>query len=198
MKIKNILIFGLSSYVLFLVSCSSLSVSADYDKTTDFTKIKTYSFYGWEKNSDKILNELDRDRIESSFEAEFTKRGMTLVSENGDAIVVLYIVTEEQQQTTATTVGMSGGGYGGYGGYYGYGPGWGGGMGMATTSYNTYNYTVGTLIIDVYDAKDEKLIFESSGKGTMDEKASNRAKNTPRVVSAIMKSYPIQPIKAPK
>jgi hypothetical protein len=171
-------------------ACSSLSVSSDYDKTTDFTKFKTYSFYGWEKNSDKILNDIDKNRIETAFANEFTKRGMTLVKENADLVVSLYIVTQEKQQTTATTTGMGGG----YGGYYGYGPGYGWGGGMATTTYNTYDYTVGTLVVDVFDEKGKKLIFESTGKGTIDDNASKREKKIPYAVSQIMKSYPVKPL----
>lgn len=198
MKIIKIIGSGFFVYLLFLFSCSSLTLSTDYDKTADFTKYKTYSYYGWAADSDKILNQLDKNRIESAFKDEFTKRGMTLSQKDtGDVIVVLYIVTQQKQETTATTYGM-GGGYGGYGygGYMGYGPGYGGsmGMGMATTNYNTYDYTEGTLIVDVYDTVEKKLVFEAVGKGTVSEKASNRDKNTPKTVSAMMKDYPIKPI----
>lgn len=171
-------------------ACSGLSVSSDYDKSIDFTKFKTYSYYGWEKDSDKILNDIDKNRIEKAFENEFTKRGMTLVKENADLVVSLYIVTQEKQQTTATTTGMGGG----YGGYYGYGPGYGWGGGMATTTYNTYDYTVGTLVVDVFDEKGKKLIFESIGKGTIDDNASKREKKIPYTVAQIMKAYPVKPL----
>jgi len=176
--------------LLIVSACSSLSVSTDYDKSVDFTKFKTYSFYGWEKNSDQILNQIDKNRIETAFKNEFTKRGMTLVEENADLVVSLYIVTQEKQQTTATTTGMGGG----YGGYYGYGPGYGWGAGMATTTYNTYDYTVGTLVVDVFDDQGKKLIFESSGKGTVDENTDNRDKKIPYAVAQIMKSYPVKPL----
>ena len=43
--------------LLILNSCSSLSVTTDSDKTVDFTKFKTFSYYGWADNSDKILNQ---------------------------------------------------------------------------------------------------------------------------------------------
>lgn len=185
-------IFPITLLLLIIASsCSSLSVSSDYDKTTDFTKFKTYSYYGWADNSDKILNQLDKDRIEKAFESEFDKRGLKLVQSGGDLVVTLYIVTEQKQTTTATTTGMSGG----YGGYYGYGPGYGWGGGMATTTYNTYDYIEGTLVIDIYDENGKTLIFESIGKGTVEEKAKNRDKSIPIAVTAMMREYPVKPIK---
>ena len=65
-------------------------------------------------------------------------------------IVTLYIVTEDKTQITANTTGT-----GGYGGYYGYGPGYGWGGGHSTTTYSEYDYTVGTLVIAVYDEAPE-------------------------------------------
>lgn len=176
--------------LIISTSCSSLSVSADYDKTVDFTKFKTFSFYGWEKDSDKLLNQLDKDRIETAFRDELTKRGLTMVESGADLVVTLYIVTQQKQQTTATTTGMGGG----YGGYYGYGPGYGWGGGMSTTTYNTYDYTTGTLIVDIYDDGGKKLIFESTGSGTIDQNAKNRDRKIPITVSSMMSKYPVKPI----
>ena len=175
--------------IFFLGSCSTISVMSDYDKSVDFTKYKTYSFYGWAKNSDSLLNQLDKQRIERAFADEFAKRGLKLVKESGDLIVSLYIVTNQHQETTATT--MNTGPY--YvGRYYGFGPGWGWGGGMATTSVRTYNYTVGTLICDVYDAKEKKLIWEGIAKGTISEDPSNRDVNIPKSVARLMKKYPVK------
>lgn len=180
--------------LLILNSCSSLSVTADSDKSVDFTKFKTYSYYGWADNSDKILNQFEKERIEKAFSNELTKRGLTYVESAGDLVVTLYIVTEQKQQTTATTTGM----YTGYGGYYGYGPRYGWGGGMSTTSYNTYDYTVGTLVIDIYDDGGKALIYESVGKGTIDENPKAREKNITHVAAAMMKAYPVKPIATSK
>lgn len=186
--------------VMILASCASLTVTSDYDKTVDFTKFKTYSYYGWAKESNKILTPFDEQRIEKAFEDEFTKRGLTYVKEGGDLTVALYIQTQKKQETTATTTGF----HGGYGGYYGYGPGWGwgpgwhGGMGMSTTTYNTYDYTVGTLIVDVFNTKNKVLIWESTGQGRINENPSNRDKSIPKTVAQIMATYPVQPVQTKK
>jgi len=197
MKQTTFLFLGILGMFL-LSSCATTKVKFDYDKSVDFTKFKTFEYYGWADNSDKLLNQFDKDRIEKAFGQEFKDRGMSHVESNGDLVVTLYIVTEQKTETTATTTSMGGayGGYGyGYGGYYGYGPGYGWGMGHTTTTYNNYDYTVGTLIIDVYDAKAKRLVWESIGTKTVGEDPQTRDETIPKAVSAIMKPYPVQPIK---
>lgn len=175
---------------LFLAACgSSVSVTSDYDKTYDFNEVKTAQYYGWADGTDKILSPFDKKRIEDAFQNEFASRNITFVEEaESDIIVSLHIVTEEMQQTTATTTTTGGG----YGRYYGYGPGYGWG-GMATTTYDTYNYTVGTLLVSVYDAKTKSLVWESAGQGTIDKNTKNREANINYAVKAIMYKYPVKP-----
>jgi hypothetical protein len=187
-------LFILTMAALFLYGCSGITVTSDVDKSVDFSQFKTFEFYGWAKNSDKLLNDIDKRRIETAFGDEFKKRGLTYVEEGGDLVVALYIVTEQKQETTATTTGIGMG----YGGYYGYGPRWGWGGGMATTTYNTYDYTVGTLICDVFHKADEKLIWEGTGSGTVDSDPSSRDENIPKAVAKIMSNYPVPPISTKK
>jgi len=183
-------LFSFALIVAVLIGCSSIKITTDYDKTVDFTQLKTFEYYGWAAESDKILNQLEKDRIERAFGDEFRKRGLELVESGGDMVVVLFIMTEDKTQYNATTTGM------GYGGYYGYGPryGWGPGMSMSTTTVQEYNYTVGTLVIDIYDSKAEKLIWESIASGTINENPQKREKNIPKTAAMIMAPYPIAPI----
>lgn len=194
---KKLISISLIAALFIMSSCSSLSVTSDYDKTADFTKYKTLSYYGWADNSDKLLSPFDKERLEKSFGTEFSNRGMTYQEENSDIVVALYIVTEQKQQTTATTTNM-GGMYGGYGGYYGYGPGWGWGGGMSNTTYNTYDYTVGTLVCSVFDAKEKKLVWEGTGSGEIDENPQSREDGIPKAVAKIMAQYPVAPISTKK
>ena len=158
MKKNVFLTLGVAGLIL-LNSCSSLKVYSDVDSSIDFTKYKSLEYYGWADESDKFLTQLDKDRIENAFGAEFKKRGYEIVESGGDMIVTLFIVVEQKTSTTATTSHM-GGGYGGYyGGYPGYrrGHGWGGGH--STTSIQEYDYNVGTLVCDVFDAVKKELIL---------------------------------------
>jgi hypothetical protein len=175
---------------LLLTACSGLKVYTDLDPTVDFSEFKTLEYWGWAEDSDKILNRFDKERIESAFGNEFKKRGIDVVEKGqGDMIVSLYIVTEEKTDVSATTSHMGTG----WGGYYGYGPGYGWGGGHSTTQYHEYDYTVGTLVVSVYDAENKQLIWESLGQGTVDDDPKNREENVGRAVAKIMKDYPVPP-----
>ncbi|MEJ2596342.1 MAG: DUF4136 domain-containing protein [bacterium] len=176
--------------ILLFGACTSITVVSDYDKSVDFTKYKTYSYYGWAEQSDKLLSPFDKERIEKAFREEFAKRGLEYVQDGGDLTVALYIHTEDKQQTTATTTGV-----GGYGGRWGYGPGWGWGPGISTTTVNTYNYTMGTLVCDVFDTQQKKLIWEGVGTGEIDDNPNTREEGIPKAVAKIMQAYPLPPAK---
>jgi len=115
---------------------ASAQVKSDYDKDADFSKYKTYSFAGWQKDSDQQLNDMDKRRIHDAFIMEFEARGMTLVENDADATVTLYIVLEDK---TSVTAYASYNGAFGYRGGYGYGVS-GPGMASCTTRYNEEEY----------------------------------------------------------
>lgn len=167
-------------------------VNSDYDKTTDFTKYKTVSFGGWEKESDKVLNDFDKKRITDALTSEFKSRGINLVETNGDATITLYLVIKTKSNLTAYT-NFNGGM--GYAGRWGYGRGFYGGMGNASTSVSETNYRVGTLVIDMYDTTEKKLIWQGDMTTDVQEKAEKRDKTIPKNVSKLMKKFPVQPVK---
>jgi len=188
----------LGGMVMILASCSSTKITADYDKSVDFTKYKTFEYYGWAKESDKLINGIDKVRIEDAFANEFYARGLSYVKTGGDLIVTLFIVIEQKTQQTAHTTNM-GGGYGGYyGGYYGYGPGYGWGPSYSSTSVSTYNYAVGTLVCDVFDKSTEQLIWEGIASKTIDENPATRDRNIPKIIEYLMKKYPVKPVNEKK
>ena len=187
---------------IMLYSCNTIKVVSDKDPSTDFSQYKTLEYYGWQENSDKILTSFDKTRIENAFGTEFKNRGFSLAEKGaGDMIVSLYVVTEEKTETVANTTSDYGGGMGGYGygygGYYGYGPGygWGAGYGTSTTTYSEQNYTVGTLVVSVYDAKRKELIWEAIGTKTIDDNLNNNESKINAAVEKIMLQYPIEPTK---
>ncbi len=173
---------------LTLSACSSLKVTSDIDKTVNFADYKTLEYWGWADNSDQILNRLDKERIETAFGEEFKKRGIGIEEKGqGDMIVSLYIVTEQKTQKSATTTSMGGG----YGGYYGYGPGYGWGGGHSTTTFSEYDYIVGTLVISVYDAKKQELIWEAVGVAEINENPKGRDERVAKTAAKMMHDYPV-------
>ncbi len=177
---KLIAILGLVVMMVFS-SCSSLQVFSDYDKEVDFTQYKTIEYLGWSEGSEKLLNSLEKERIETAFANEFAKRELEIVDGDADLVVSLFLVLDQKTTRTAYT-NHYGGGF--YSGYYGYG--------HATTTVHDYDFVVGTLIVDVFDAKTKRLVWQGIGKGTVDENPQTREKNTAQTVAKIMERFPLQ------
>jgi len=167
-------------------------VKSDYDKKADFTTYKTYSFAGWQKDSDKQLNEFDKKRILDALKAEFDARGMSLVESGADATISIYIVIDSKTSTTAYT-NYNGGM--GYGMGRGWGMGYGGmGMGSSTTTYSQDDYLEGTLVVDVYDESSKNLVWQGIITKTVKEKPEKREKSIPKNIAKLMKEYPVKAI----
>ena len=165
--------------LLAFVACSTVKIGYDYDKSADFSKYKTYAFS--EETMKMPINQLNRDRLIKATEAEMAAKGFTK-SDNPDAILDLRIKGEEVQTATATTTG-------GYG--YGYGR-WGYGGGFSTTQVNYDKYVEGSLFITLVDKATEKIVWQGTGKKTLDENASAQKKeeNINYAVKQIFTNYP--------
>jgi len=188
MKIMRLRILAIILSVVILSACSSINVTADWDKTADFTQFKTYSYYGWQKESDKLLTESEKVRIENAFADEFEKRGIRYMLSGGDLVVALFIVLDQKTSVNAYTDHYGAGGYG----YY---SPWGWGAGYTTTTYNEYDYTVGTLVCDVFNASTKNLLWQGVGSRTVNENPNKRERNITKSVAMIMSYYPLQPVK---
>ncbi|AWW33253.1 DUF4136 domain-containing protein [Echinicola strongylocentroti] len=191
MKHSKLLTAFLSALVMLMSSQYLVAqVKSDYDKDTDFDQYKTYSFEGWQKESDQHLNEFDKKRVLESLKSEFAARGMVHDEENADAKIALYVVLDQKTSTTAYTDFMGG---------YGYGPRWGWGMGAgnvsATTTYSNNDYTEGTLVVDMYDGKSNALIWQGILTSTVTEKPEKREKTIPKNIKKLMKKFPVDKVK---
>lgn len=169
-------------------SCSTVKVVADVDKNVDFSVYKTYSFLGWQDDSDKLLNDLDKKRVRDAFANEFNAREMSFVENNGDLDITLYFVVDQKTSTTAYTDYYGGG----YRGYSRYGGGWG--NGYATTTYSESDYLVGTLVMDVFDGTSKEQVWQGIATSTIAENPAKREKTIPSKIKALMNKFPV-PVK---
>lgn len=177
---------------ILLSGCSTVKVTADMDKTVDFSQYKTYSFLGWQNDSDQILNEFDKKRVHDAFGAEFKKRNLEYVASGGDMTVSLFFVVSQETSVTAYTDHY---GTGGYGRYNRYGYGWGGGYGgSSTTTYSENDYLKGTLVLDAFDETSGNQIWQGIATGTVTEDPQKREKSIPKSVGALMSKFPIEPV----
>lgn len=173
-------------FVLIGITNGFAQVTGDFDKNTDFSKFKTYTFKGWEKDSDKEIPEFDKKRILDAFAKELTSRGMSHIEgDGGDLAITLYVVVDKKTSTTAYSTYT--GGYGYYGRW-----GWGGGIGSVNTSYTTDDYLEGTLVVDFYDQSTKELAWQGVLRSVVKEKPKQREKSIPKKIKKLMAKYPVK------
>lgn len=154
---------------ILLTSCSTVRVNYDFDRATDFNTYKTYNFH--QKGIDKLeLNDLDKRRILSAIEAQMTLKGFTK-SDNPQLYINVLASSKEK-------INIDNGYYGGY-----WGPYWGG-------SSRVYQYTSGTIIIDIVDNARNILVWQGTGSGLDVSNLNTKAEDIPRAVEEILAKFP--------
>src|SRR6266446_5292020 len=165
-------IFACAGIVLLFATASfAQQVKTDYDRSVDFSQYKTYS---WEKVQSQ--DPLWAGRIKEAVNAALTAKGLTPVESGGDIAVVAIEMTKNQQ--TLNTF------YDGFGG----GWRWGGGLGNATTTVD--NYKVGTLVVDLFDAKTKQVIWRGASSDTLSDKSDKNIKNLDKGVQKMFDHFP--------
>ena len=163
--------FLLSFAVLLVLTSVAFSreIKVDYDHHANFSQYKTYS---WGKV--ETQNPLWDDRIKEAVDQELAKKGWTEVASGGD-VTVMAIGTTRDQPTLQT--------------FYDSFPGWRwGGFGEATTWVE--HYEVGTLIIDMFDSRDKKLIWRGSASDTLPDKPDKAIKDLQKSVDKMFDHFP--------
>jgi hypothetical protein len=161
-------------------------VSYDYEKTANFAGFKTYAH----KEGTKVGQSLIDDRIVAAIDTELAAKGLTKTESNPDIFVVYHVAFDKQKDISTFSSG-SGGGYGPYG--WGWGGGWAGGM--STTTTQVRDILIGTLVIDVADAKKSQLAWRGMGVKEVNTQAKpeKRDKSISEAVKKIFKNYPPKP-----
>jgi hypothetical protein len=161
--------------MMFLIAGNSFAqkVKTDYDRNADFGKYKTYS---WEQV--KTQDPLNVDRIKNDVNMTLAAKGWTLVNSGGDVCIVAMEITQNQQ--TLNTF------------YDGFGGGWRwrgfGGFSEATTTTETYQ--VGTLVVDLFDAKTKELIWRGNSSDTLSNNSNKNIENLDKGVEKMFNKFP--------
>lgn len=174
----GLVLAGLFLGLLMATASFAVDVKTDYDRAANFGQYKTYS---WEKV--KTQDPLLVDRVKSAVNATLAGKGWTQVESGGDISIVAMEITRDQQ--TLNTY------------YDGFGGGWRwrgfGGLGESTTTVDTYK--VGTLVVDLFDAKTKNLVWRGCATDTLSSKSDKNIKNLDKGVQKMFQHFPPQPKK---
>ena len=168
-------------------ACTTIDVKTDFDPSADFTRFHTFAFAGLTDITKTGLldNSLTRKRIETSISRELTKKGVREVNmdERPDLLVHYWLGTKDKQRVQGTTSGPSGG-Y--YGGYYGGGYGWGAGY----TTVTTYDYTEGTLVVDLVEPVKKELQWRATMVAILADTAQENTELGNKAIIKAFENYP--------
>ena len=167
--------------MLALLSMAAPSFAQKVNVDWDRDYVGPWSTYAWAEPKDGASNPLVDQRIRKAIDYWLTMRGRREVkaNENPDVVVTYHTGTKDEVVVTADTMG------------YGYGPGfyWGGMGGMTTTTARSHTYTKGTLIVDVWNPKDKKLLFRGSATDTVDDNPEKMEKKINKCVEKMVKEF---------
>ena len=155
--------------------------SYDYEKSANFTAFKTYAL----KEGTKVGQELIDNRIVAAIETELGAKGLRKAEADPDVFVVYHTAFDKQKDITTFSSG--------YGGGYGpYGWGWGGGWAGGTTSTQVRDILIGTLVVDMADARKGQMVWRGMATKEIDTNAKpeKRDKSISKAVNKIFKNYP--------
>jgi Domain of unknown function (DUF4136) len=178
MKLQRVVLVLIGTMILFASTSSAQQVKTDYDRNANFAQYKTYS---WEQV--KTKDPLDVDRIKGDVNAVLAAKGWTQVASGGDVSIIALQMTQNQQ-----TLNTFYDGFGGGWGWRGFGRGGFGGFGDATTTTDTY--TVGTLVVDLFDTKTKQLLWRGSASDTLSNNSNTNIKNLDKGVEKMFKQFP--------
>lgn len=176
--------------VLFCAqACTTIDVKTDFDPSADFTRFHTFAFAGLTDITKTGLldNSLARKRIEAAVSRELTKKGLREVKmdDRPDLLVHYWLGTKDKQRVQGTS-GPSAGYYGRGGGYYGGGYGWG----ASYSNVTTYEYTEGTLIVDLVEPAKKELQWRAIMVAILEDTAQENIELGNQAIIKAFEHYP--------
>lgn len=162
---------GTVGMALLAGTAAAQEIAYDFDRTANFASIKTYTWV----TGHSVQDDLNHKRILAAIDAQLAAKGLTKVEPgaNPDALVAYHVGFARDLQIS------------------GYGSTWGGPR-SRPISARAEQVTVGTLAVDLRDAKTKAVIWRSSATRDVDADASpeKRDKNLTKAAEKMFEHYP--------
>jgi hypothetical protein len=147
--------------LITLQSCSGIQVSQDYEQGYDFSKLKTFA---WKPNKNNEYGVKDNDllekRIIAAIQNNLSAKNYKQIDSGKPDFYISYHVAVEQKISSSNVSGGVSFGRSSRGRY--------GGIGISTGS-QVQAYDQGTLLIDVTDVTNDKLVWRGISTQTISE-----------------------------
>ena len=147
-------------------------VSVNFNQSQSFAQYHTYAWGS--NNANQVKDSILAQVAQQSIDAALQGKGLQKVAEgqNPDLVVTANGGMKEQTSYSA----MSTGGFGRFGG----------GFGTITPEQNV----VGTLIVDIDNAKDQTLLWRGIAQNTLNNNGEKNQKMVQKAVEKMFKKWP--------
>jgi hypothetical protein len=177
---------------LVLAGCAAPkpTLRSDYDRSANFATYRTYA-YANPVGTDKAgYSSIITQHFKNAIDAEMSARGYRKVESDPDLLVNFHANATEKVDVRSTPTPTMGMGVG-YGGYYGYRGSMYAAWPMYTNDVSTVRYQVGTLNVDVVDARRKQLVWEGVAEGKLRKETMQNPEPAIRsVINQLYQSYP--------
>jgi hypothetical protein len=157
---------------LFATLALAQKVYVDYNHATDFSKFKTYA-WGQGQNPNAIQNSIALQNAQQEVNSQLAVKGLQMVQESQNPDIIVVLNSGVKQETSYNAWGTGG---------------WRVGGGMSEITPETSN--VGTLVVDIYDAKGKQMVWRGISQGTLSTKSSKNEKEINKAIAKMFKQYP--------
>ncbi|MVW73665.1 DUF4136 domain-containing protein [Bordetella sp. 15P40C-2] len=172
-----------------LSACSTgPTIRSDYDHSANFAQYHSFGFMSPLGTDKAGYTTLLTERLKTATRSQMEMRGYVFTEQSPDLLVNF---NAKLQQKTEVTPGMPmpmpmGPYYGYRAGFYGGWPGYGWGN-------DVFQYTEGTLNIDLIDARRKQLVWEGVSTGMVNNPATaDSLQNVAEEVAQIFQQYPFR------
>jgi hypothetical protein len=170
--------------VLLLTGCSSVSIKHDYDSSTDFSALQTFSWMSERPllvGSATRVSPLLEGRLLKAASATLTAKGMRFVAnaEQADVVISFAIGARDKIRVDSYPANYRGRGAWGWGAPY-------------YQEVDVRNYTEGTLSIDIFNVKKRQPIWHGWAVKTISENDRGNETVVKEIVAKILEEFPPQ------
>ena len=167
-----------------LAGCSTLVLTSDWDPDVDFSQFQTFAILD---NDESGVSHLVDARIRIAIVADLTSKGLRQegVPDLADLAVGYQVATEERRAYRTLHDGW------GTNGFRSYNSSWGSVTGTGRSVPSTY--TIGTLVVAMFQMTDKQLVFEAVGNRRVTQGSGTEAKAQQRMnedVQQLMRDFP--------
>lgn len=177
---RTIAVAALVAVAFAGAACSSVSVSTDWDRETDFSQLGSFAWMARAAGDPEPFggNTLVEKRVVASVERELAARGLVRNDTQPDFLVSVHTLTRERLDvTTWPTWGY---GWTGHRGYYGAG---------GPQRVDVTQVTEGTLVLDFVHPVSKDLLWRGIARSVLDS-SSGSPERVDEAIGKLLAGFP--------